>query len=100
MKIQFYSAIFLGLVLTLVVVYLSPNKEIIEPECREIVQVYRTATYTFDYCVDNDTVLYRDEWKPATFIEGRLYEIQSLPHVRNQESYNHDGNVWSETGYF
>lgn len=75
MKIQFYSALFWGIVLTLTVWYLT-REEPIEIECHEIVQVWRTGTYSFSYCVDDDSVYYQGEWRQATFIEQRLFENQ------------------------
>ena len=75
-KINLYSGIFWGVVLLLIVLALNPSVEPPEPECSEIVRVYRTATVTFDFCVPDSTVKYRDEWRRASKIETRLWQME------------------------
>lgn len=84
MKIQFYSAIFWGVVLSITVLYLTREEPYIEQiECKEVVSVQRTATLSIPYCVDSDSVYYQGEWRQATFIEQRLYQNQYENSRRN-----------------
>lgn len=78
-KINAYSGVFWGVVLAIVIIALYPPDPVFEEwECEQVVKVHRTATVTFDYCLDNDTVRYRDEWRDASMIEKRLLRQQEM----------------------
>lgn len=76
MKVQYYSAIFWGIVLSLIVLSLNFDSNEPKEECNQIIQVHRTATVTFEFCLDDCTVRYRDEWRDASMIEIRLFLSQ------------------------